>query len=299
MSSALRPAPTVTERITTKDALPRERRRPASPSRTLLYVALFAGAVISLFPLYWLVVMASNSTSDIYTSPPTFLPGPELFDNIGKVFERIDFGGSLVNTIIVATSVTFLVLLFDSLAAFAFAKFDFPLRRTLFTITLVTFMLPMQLSVIPQFITMSNLGWTGQLQALVAPAAANAFGIFWLRQYMISAIPDELMDASMLDGAGFFRQWFTVCLPLIRPGLGFLGIYTFIAAWNDYMWPLVVLTNPEHVTLQVSMAQLNNAFGQDYGMVMAGALLSVLPLLIVFLIGARQFIGDIAKGAVR
>ena len=122
MSSALRPAPTVTERITTKDALPRERRRPTSASRTLLYVALIAGAIISLFPLYWLVVMASNSTSDIYKSPPTFLPGPQLFENIGEVFARIDFGGSLVNTIIVATSVTFLVLLFDSLAAFAFAK---------------------------------------------------------------------------------------------------------------------------------------------------------------------------------
>jgi cellobiose transport system permease protein len=291
---------TETERITTGGGQrPRRRKRPVSSSRVLLYGVLGLGAVISIFPLYWLVVMASNSTSDIYKSPPTFIPGPELFANIAKVFDRIDFGGSLVNTIIVACSVTFLVLLFDSLAAFAFAKFDFPLRKTLFTITLVTFMLPMQLSVIPQFITMTNFGWVGQLQALVIPAAANAFGIFWLRQYMVSSIPDELMDASVIDGAGFFRQYVTVCIPLIRPGLGFLGIFTFIAAWNDYMWPLIVLTNPDHVTLQVATAQLNNAFGQDYGMVMAGALLSVLPLLIVFLIGARQFIGDIAKGAVK
>ncbi|AOX47295.1 carbohydrate ABC transporter permease [Microbacterium sp. CFBP 8790] len=275
------------------------RRRKATPGRVLLYGILSVGAFISLFPLYWLVVMASNSTSDIYTTPPTFIPGPRLFDNIGAVFARIDFAGSLLNTVIVACSVTFLVLVFDSLAAFAFAKFEFPLRRTLFTITLVTFMLPMQLAVIPQFITMTNLGWVGQLQALIVPAAANAFGIFWLRQYMVSSIPDELMDASVLDGAGFFRQWFTVCLPLIRPGLGFLGIFTFIAAWNDYLWPLVVLTNPNQVTLQVATAQLNTAFGQDYGMVMAGALLAVLPLLIVFLIGARQFIGDIAKGAIK
>lgn len=290
---------TATERITTGGVHPSRRRRPASTSRVVLYAVLGVGAVISIFPLYWLVVMASNSTSDIYKSPPTFLPGPELFANITKVFERIDFGGSLLNTIIVACSVTFLVLLFDSLAAFAFAKFDFPFRRTLFTITLVTFMLPMQLAVIPQFITMTNFGWTGQLQALIIPAAANAFGIFWLRQYMLSSIPDELMDASVIDGAGFFRQYVTVCIPLIRPGLGFLGIFTFIAAWNDYMWPLIVLTNPDHVTLQVATAQLNTAFGQDYGMVMAGALLSVLPLLVVFLLGAKQFIGDIAKGAVK
>ncbi|MDQ1138360.1 cellobiose transport system permease protein [Microbacterium sp. SORGH_AS 1204] len=292
------PPATVTEHITTA-GVPVRRRRKATPGRVLLYGVLTAGAVVSLFPLYWLVVMASNSTSDIYTTPPTFVPGPRLFDNIGAVFSRIDFAGSLLNTVIVACSVTFLVLLFDSLAAFAFAKFEFPLRRTLFTITLVTFMLPMQLAVIPQFITMTNLGWVGQLQALIVPAAANAFGIFWLRQYMVASIPDELMDASVLDGAGFFRQWFTVCLPLIRPGLGFLGIFTFIAAWNDYLWPLVVLTNPNQVTLQVAMAQLNTAFGQDYGMVMAGALLAVLPLLIVFLIGARQFIGDIAKGAIK
>lgn len=290
---------TETEHITTRGRLEPRRRRPIGTSRVVLYSVLGFGALISIFPLYWLVVMASNTTSDIYKSPPTFLPGPQLFENISKVFARIDFGGSLVNTIVVACSVTFLVLLFDSLAAFAFAKFQFPLRRTLFTITLVTFMLPMQLAVIPQFITMTNFGWVGQLQALIIPAAANAFGIFWLRQYMVSSIPDELMDASVIDGAGFFRQYVTVCIPLIRPGLGFLGIYTFIAAWNDYMWPLIVLTNPDHVTLQVATAQLNTAFGQDYGMVMAGALLSVLPLLIVFLLGAKQFIGDIAKGAVK
>lgn len=285
--------------VTTRTRSQEPRRRRTPPSRVTLYVLLFAGAAVSLFPLYWLVVMASNSTNDIYKSPPTLVPGPMLLENIGKVFSTIDFGGSLLNTIIVAVSVTFLVLLFDSLAAFAFAKFDFPFRRTLFTITLVTFMLPAQLSVIPQFITMTTFGWVGNLQALIIPAAANAFGIFWLRQYILSSVPDELMDASVIDGAGFFRQYVTVCLPLIRPGLGFLGIYTFIAAWNDYMWPLIVLTNPNKLTLQVAMAQLNTAFGQDYGMVMAGALLAVLPLLLVFLVGAKQFIGDIAKGAIR
>lgn len=288
MTTATRPAPLLARR-----------RHPVRPGRVALYVLLGFGAAVSLFPLYWLFVMASNTTSAIYKSPPTLVPGAELMNNIGKVFTRIDFGGSLLNTVIVASSVTFLVLLFDSLAAFAFAKFEFPLRRALFTITMITFMLPMQLAVIPQFITMVNLGWVGQLKALIVPAAANAFGIFWLRQYIISSVPDELMDAAVMDGAGYFRQYVTVCLPLIRPGLGFLGIYTFIGAWNDYMWPLIVLTNPDKVTLQVAMAQLNTAFGQDYGMVMAGALMAVLPLLLVFLLGAKQFIGDIAKGSIR
>jgi cellobiose transport system permease protein len=276
----------------------RPHRRPPT-GRVVLYSLLTAGAVISIFPLYWLFVMASNTTSDIYKSPPVFVPGPWLFQNIGEVFQKIDFGGALLNTVIVSVSVTVLVLFFDSLAAFTFAKFDFPFRKTLFTIVLVTFMLPMQLSIIPQFITMTNLGWVGHLQALIVPAAANAFGIFWLRQYILSSIPDELLDAAVIDGAGFFRQWWTVCIPLIRPGLGFLGIFTFIGSWNDYLWPLIVLNDPNHLTLQVAMAQLNTTFANNYSMVMAGALLSVLPLLVVFLIGARQFIGDIAKGAIK
>ena len=285
------------------DAVRRPSRRGgagrAPLSRGVLYGLLGLGALISLFPLYWLVVMSSNTTSDIYTSPPVFVPGPHLFENLGKVFDRIDFGGALLNTVLVACSVTVLVLLFDSLAAFAFAKYEFRFRKTLFAIVLVTFTLPMQLSVIPQFIIMTNFGWVGDLKALVVPAAANAFGIFWLRQYILSSVPDELLDSALIDGAGFFRQYRTVCLPLIRPGLGFLGIYTFIAAWNDYLWPLTILTDPNKVTLQVSLAQLNTTVRNDYSMVMAGALLSVLPLLVVFLLGAKQFMGDIAKGAVK
>ncbi|MFT2752746.1 carbohydrate ABC transporter permease [Clavibacter sp. Sh2088] len=274
-------------------------RRQLPPGRVILHGILFAGSIVSLFPLYWLVVMASNTTSDIYKSPPVLVPGPYLWDNIQAVFRTIDFGGSLVNTVIVAVSVTVMVLFFDSIAAFAFAKYEFPGRRALFALLLVTFMLPAQLSVIPQFVTMIHLGWVGQLQALIVPAAANAFGIFWLRQFIVSSVPDELIDAARIDGAGFFRQYLTVCLPLIRPGLGFLGIFTFIAAWNDYLWPLIVLNDPGTLTLQVAMSQLNSAHGKDYGMVMAGALLAVIPLILVFLVGAKQFIGDIAKGALK
>jgi cellobiose transport system permease protein len=276
---------------------PAVHRRP--PRRIGLYAALLIGAVVSLFPLYWLLVVASNTTSAIYKSPPQLLPGPLLFDNLAKVFDKIDFAGSLGATLIVACSVTALVLFFDSLAAFAFAKYEFPGRDKLFGLVLLTFMLPMQLALIPLFMIMTALGWVGQLPALIVPAAANAFGIFWLRQYTIGAVPDELMDSSRIDGAGFWRQYRTVCLPLIRPGLGFLGLFTFIGVWNDYLWPLTVLTDPEFVTLQVALAQLNSSFGQDYGMIMAGALVAVVPLLIVFLLGARQFIGNIAEGAVK
>jgi cellobiose transport system permease protein len=277
----------------------RFRRQRVRPARIVLHGALAFGALVCLFPFYWLLVMSSNRTADTLTSPPVLAPGGELLANVAEVFDRVDFFGSIVNTLIVAVSVAVLVLFFDSLAAFAFAKFQFPFRNVLFAILLGTFMLPMQLAVIPQYITMINIGWVGQLQALIVPAAANAFGIFWLRQYISAAVPDELLDACTIDGGGFFRQYVTVCLPLIRPGLGFLGIFTFIASWNDYLWPLVVLNDPNRITLQVAMAQLNRAYGFEYGLVMAGALITTLPLIIVFLLGARQFIGDIARGAVK
>jgi cellobiose transport system permease protein len=277
----------------------RFRRQRVRPARIVLHGALAFGALVCLFPFYWLLVMSSNRSSDTLKSPPVLVPGGELLANVAEVFDRVDFFGSIVNTLIVAISVAVLVLFFDSLAAFAFAKFQFPFRNVLFAILLGTFMLPMQLAVIPQYITMINLGWVGELQALIVPAAANAFGIFWLRQYISAAVPDELLDACTIDGGGFFRQYVTVCLPLIRPGLGFLGIFTFIASWNDYLWPLVVLNDPNRITLQVAMAQLNRAYGFEYGLVMAGALITTLPLIIVFLLGARQFIGDIARGAVK
>ncbi|MEJ3747303.1 carbohydrate ABC transporter permease [Actinomycetes bacterium KLBMP 9797] len=267
--------------------------------RIFLHAGLLAGVVVSLFPLYWTVVMATNTTADIYKFPPKLTFGSHLGDNIGRVFDTIDFLVPLTNTLIVATSITALVLFFDSLAAFTFAKFAFPGRRVLFGVLLGTFMLPVQLAIIPQFATMAWLGWVGDLKALIIPAAANAFGIFWMRQYIQGAVPDELIDAARIDGAGFFRLYWHVGLPVMRPGLAFLGIYTFIAAWNDYIWPLVVLTNPNKLTLQVALAQLNKANGLDYSMVMAGALLAMAPLILMFVLFARNFVADLAKGALK
>ncbi|MDT7788440.1 MAG: cellobiose transport system permease protein [Pseudonocardiales bacterium] len=263
------------------------------------HVVLVLGVLVSLFPFYWMVVMATNTTEDILKFPPALTPGGELLVNVGKVFEEIDFFGSMLNTVLAAAGATVLVLVFDSLAAFTFAKFRFPGRNALFVLLLGTMMIPPQLSAIPQFVVMAQLGWVGSLKALVVPAVINAFGIFWMRQYISGAVPDELLEASRLDGCGFFRQYWHVGLPVVRPALAFLGIFTFISVWNDYLWPLVVLVDPDEVTLQVALGQLNRTHDTDYGMLMAGTVLAVIPLLIVFLIGARNFIADLAKGAVR
>jgi cellobiose transport system permease protein len=260
---------------------------------------LAVGAVITLFPYYWLAVMATNTTSDIFTTPPKLTFGPHLFDNVAEVFASIDFFGSLLNTVVVAVATTVLVLFFDSLAAFTFAKYRFPGRDVLFGILLATFVVPTQLAAIPQFSIMATIGWVGDLKALIIPAAANAFGIFWMRQYCASALPDELLEAARMDGCGFFRTYWNVALPVLRPALAFLGIFTFISAWNDYLWPLIVMVDSRNLTLQVALNQLNGVYGTDYSLVMAGTLLAILPLLVVFLVGARNFIKNIAAGAVK
>ncbi|MET7854304.1 carbohydrate ABC transporter permease [Streptomyces avermitilis] len=265
-----------------------------------LHLVLVIGLLLSVFPFYWAVIMSTHSSTEIFSYPPKLLPGSHFLENVRHLFDNVDFFGSMVNSLLVAGSVTVLVLFLDSLAAFVFAKFHFPGRRVLFALMMAIFMVPAQLQAIPQFVIMAKLGWIGSMTALVVPAAANAFGIFWMRQYMKSAIHDELLDASKLDGAGFLRQYWHVALPVVRPGLAFLGIFTFMAQWNDYAWPLIALTNPDNVTLQVALSQLNGVHGTtDYGMVMTGALLALVPLLIVFGIGAKQIIADLGKGAIR
>ena len=265
-----------------------------------LHATLILGVLLSAFPFYWAVIMSTHSSSEIFSYPPKLLPGSHFLENVRHLFDAIDFFGSMWNSLLVAVTVTFLVLFFDSLAAFVFAKFEFPGRKVLFALMMAIFMVPAQLQAIPQFVIMAKIGWIGSMTALIVPAAANAFGIFWMRQYMKSAIHDELIDASKLDGAGFLRQYWHVALPVVRPGLAFLGIFTFMGQWNDYAWPLIALTNPDNVTLQVALSQLNGTHGTtDYGMVMTGALLALVPLLIVFAIGAKQIIADLGKGAIR
>ncbi|MGW1024493.1 carbohydrate ABC transporter permease [Streptomyces sp. NPDC002577] len=258
-----------------------------------------ATVLVSVFPFYWIIVMATNTSQDIYRYPPKLWFGSHLLTNLHHLFQNVDFFGSMLNTLIVAVCTTVLVLFFDSLAAFAFAKYDFPGKKALFGLLLGMYILPTQLAIIPQYEIMVQLGWVGTLKALIVPAAANAFGIFWMRQYTMTGVPDELLDAARMEGCGFFRQYWYVVLPCVRPALAFLGIYTFIAAWNDYILPLVMLVDPSHVTLQVALAQLYAGHYTDYSMVMSGVLLAVIPLVLVFTFFARGFIAGSTEGALR
>ncbi len=301
MSSSVLPSSRITaapDESTSLQAITgRHRRAPLGVVVT--YVCLIVGVLLSLFPFYWLLVMSTSTTAEIFGYPPRLVPGTHFVENVKNVLANVDLLSALGNTLVVCLLLAFLVIVFDSLAAFAFAKYDFPGSRGLFGVLLVTFLLPGSLSLVPSFVLMSKLGWVGGLQALIVPGAANAFGIFLLRQFAASAIPTELIESARMDGAGFFRTWWTLAIPMLRGGLAFLGIFTFVTAWNDYVWPLIVLVNPQRQTLQVALSTLNSIYGTDYGQVMAGALISVIPLIGIFLIGSRHFIANIAAGAVK
>lgn len=276
----------------------RARRRGLLAS-ILTHACLIVGVLLSIFPFYWLLVMSTSSNAQIFGYPPNLWFSGSAIANIVSVFSNVDMLRALLNTVLVSGSLALLVMLLDSLAAFAFAKFDFPGKRGLFVVLLATFLVPGSLSLVPSFVLMSALGWVGGLQALIVPGAANAFGIFLLRQFASASIPDELIDSARVDGAGFFRTWWSIAVPMLRGGLAFLGIFTFIGSWNDFVWPLIVLIQPEGQTLQVALATLQAVNSTDYGAIMMGAAISVLPLIGVFIIGSRHFIANIAAGALK
>jgi cellobiose transport system permease protein len=267
--------------------------------RIVTHVCIIVGVLLSLYPFYWLVVMSTNTTAEIFDYPPKLTFGPHLIENVTKVVQSIDLIGALVNTLFVSLACALLVMFFDSLAAFAFAKYNFPGKNVLFVILIATFLVPGSLSLVPSFVLMSEIGWVGRFEALIIPGAANAFGIFLLRQFAAGSIPDELVESARIDGAGFWRTYWNVGIPMLRSGLAFLGIFTFIGAWNDYVWPLIILVNPQQQTLQTALQTLNSIYITDYSMVMAGALISVLPLIGIFIIGSRHFIANIAAGALK
>lgn len=267
--------------------------------RIIVDILLIIGLLISIFPFYWMIVMSTNKTSDIYRVPPKMIFGGQLWTNITNLFQNINFFQNFLNTLIIACTITVCVLFFCSLAGFTFAKFEFPGKNVLFTLVLVTIILPSASSVIALFVIMADLHLIGTLLPVIIPALVPAFGIFWIRQYAITAIPSDLIDAAKIDGCSHLGLYWNVALPTLRPAVGFLGIYVFVTAWNDYYWPLIALTNPNQYTLQIALQQLNGVYNTDYSMVMTGTLMATIPLLIIFFFGARQFISNVTAGALK
>lgn len=265
-----------------------------------LYIILSIGAAGSLFPFYWMLVMGTHPNSAVNEMPPILWPGTLFLSNFNNALDMIDFWGALLNSAIVSISVTTGMLFFCSLAGFAFAKFEFPFKKSLFLFLIVTMAIPSQLNIIPSYIIIVNLKLLDTLYALILPTLVSAFGIFWMRQYIFSAIHKDMIEAGWMDGCGNFRIYWSIVVPIILPAFATLGILTFLNTWNDYMWPLIVVKSNENYTLQLALRSLFVLpQNRDYGKIMSATFMGTLPLVFVFLFFRRYFINGIAAGAVK
>ena len=285
----------------TRTQRPQVYRRFRGPG-PLTYVVLALLAVLSIFPLYWSFVVASHNSSAASSYPPVMTPGTQLWHNISRLFNsgevNVDFWKALINSFIVAGTVTVAVVFFSALAGFAFAKLSFRGSSALLIVIVITMMVPVQLGVIPLYIEMIRFHWLNSLRAVIAPNLVTAFGVFLMRQYIVQSVPNELVDSARVDGCNTWRIFWHVILPAVRPVAAVLGLLTFTMTWNDFFWPLIVLSS-QNPTVQVAVSTLASGYVQDYALVLTGTFISILPLLVLFLVLGKQIVGGIMQGAVK
>lgn len=276
-----------------------------SPSLTrnvALHAMVVAGAAFVALPVFWMVYSSFKTATEIFRYPPWAPPEHWSFDNYISLFQRWPFGAWYMNSVCYAAAVTVLVLFFCSIAGFAFAKFRFPGKDWLFLLLIGSTFIPFQLLLIPLFILMSQLGWADSPLAMIVPWIAPAFGIFLMRQYVL-AVPDEVLEAARLDGAGDFRTYVSIVLPLVKPGLTTLGILTFVGSWNAFIWPLMILRDDVAKTLPVGLAGMwsstAGSSGIPYGETMAAGTLMSIPTILIFAFLQRYFIAGLTMGAVK
>ncbi len=259
------------------------------------YVLLSLGAVIMLMPFVWMVLASSMSPAEVIARPLTWLPSELRLENYRQLSNAIPLDRMYLNSLIVTTLTTLGILLFSSMAGYGFAKFQFPGRDALFLVVLATMMIPFFVTLIPVFYLVSRLGWLNTYQGLIVPNIVTGFGIFLVRQYMLS-LPDEVLDAARIDGAREFEIYWRIALPLSTPVLGALGILAFVYQWNNFLWPLVVARSSDMWTVPVGLNSLRvYASSADViNLQMAGAALAILPAMIVFLLLQRYFVRGIA-----
>jgi cellobiose transport system permease protein len=262
------------------------------------YTVLTIFTVVSLLPLLWTVIASSRTDHRLAETPPPLWFGGNLFKNLQTAWEQGGLGKAMLNSVIVAGSITIGTVLFSTIAGFAFAKLKFKFSSTLLLITIGTMMVPPQLGVVPLYLWMADLHWSNQLQAVILPTFVSAFGVFFMRQYLVQALPTELIEAARMDGASSLRVIWHVVFPAARPAMAVLGLLTFVMAWNDFLWPIIAL-NQANPTVQVALNQLGTGYIPDQAVIMAGALLGTLPLLVAFILFGKQIVGGIMQGAVK
>lgn len=267
-------------------------------SRILLYALLILGAIMALLPMVWMVSASLMPAGEASTYPPKFFPSRPTLEHYTELFTRLNLGRYLLNSALVAVVVTITSLLINSMAGYAFAKLRFRGRDRLFRTLSTGLVLPVQVAMLPLFLLMKNLGLINTYWGVIIPGLASIFGIFLVRQYALF-IPDEMLDAARVDGASEFRIFRSIVVPGIVPILATLAIWTFLATWNDFMWPLIVLSDESRYTLPVALANLAGEHVQDTELMMAGSVITVVPVMLVFLFLQRYYIQGVMAGSVK
>lgn len=270
-----------------------------TPGKLVLYLLLIALALVTLFPFYWVFVLATHAQGDIYAAPPPFWFGANLAENYTTLTGRLPFLRNIWNSFYIAGLSTLFTVITSSLAGFAFAMYQFRFKRALFTVIVTSLMIPPLIGIIPYYLIIQTLGWLNTPRALWVPGMVSAFGIFLMRQYIASAVPRDLLDAGRIDGASEFRLYWTLVLPIVRPGLATLGLLTFIGQWNTFLTPLLVLNQNHTFTVPVALRTMQGLIQVDWGAVLLGSALAVLPLLVLFAIASRQVIEGLVAGSLK
>ncbi len=273
-------------------------RNKVTSTDALRVVILVTSALLALIPIIWLVLGSFKTPAELSERPPTLLPESWGFSNYTEAMTRFDFASYLSNSVIVTLAATLLTLAINSMAAYALAKYNFRGKNGLFLLTLATIMIPLQVILLPVYQVVASLGMVNTLWGLIIPAAATPTGVFILRQYMLS-IPDELIEAARVDGAGEFRIFFRIVLPMCRPALAVVAILSIMWRWNDFLWPLVVAQSEAVYTLPVALARFTAEETVPFNLIIAMSVVTVLPVIILFLFFQRQIVTGIANTGIK
>ena len=273
-------------------------RGKAKLNHLIVHLILLAGTIIVVFPFLWMILTSFKTNGEALQIPPTIIPTTWVTDAYSEIVTAIPFATVYMNTIISAVVTTAVQVAFCAMAAYAFARIEFPFKNIIFLIILSVLMVPGQIFLIPQYLIVQKLGLLDTLPALMLPNLFSAFGTFLLRQFFMS-LPKELEEAALLDGCNRFQIFGKIMLPLVKPGIVALVIFTARFAWNDFMWPLIVNTDSQKMTLAPALSLLKGQYLTNYPVQMAGAVMAVLPLVIVFIIFQRQFIEGVAQSGIK
>ena len=270
-------------------------RRPGRVTYSIMGLIL----LISAYPIYYAFQLASSDAATIAQNPiPPLFPQGNLLENLSRVFAEIPFWAAFWNSVIVALITSVSVVIFATLAGFSFSRLNFRGRGPLLVFVIATMAVPVQLGVVPLFILMAQIGWVGQLQAVIVPGLVTAFGVFWMTQYLESALPYELVEAARVDGCSLIRTFWHVAMPAARPAATMLALFTFVASWVNFFWPFIIL-GPDNPTLPVALQLLQASFFKDLSLIMAGVVAATIPLIVLFVFAGRQLVAGIMQGAVK